>query len=174
MLSLFSTFLGKRLALPKPSPWPGAAALGHHYTVASFFMTGFDHHGIQPSFPIFCSMHLMASGSHPCGHWWRPPLWLTGVWGTTRCRWVRTWCWITRFWYCSVRTWWYAVQTADHAISLFLLYFFSPFISSLYGLVTFFCIFFLLVQSGFFVFSFVGSGFLLRVTIPFVHSHLLL
>ena len=42
---------------------------------------------------------------------------------------------------------------ADHAISLFLLYFFSPFISSLYGLVTFFCIFFLLVQSGFFVFS---------------------
>ena len=145
--------LGKRLALPKPPPWPGAAALGHHYTVASFFMTGFDHHGIQPSFPIFCSMHLMASGSHPCGHWWRPPLWLTGVWGTTRCRWVRTWCWITRFWYCSVRTWCYAVQTADHAISLFLLYFFSPFISSLYGLVTFFCIFFLLVQSGFFVFS---------------------
>ena len=60
--------LGKRLALPKPPPWPGATALGHHYTVASFFMTGFDHHGIQPPFPIFCSMHLMASGSHPCGH----------------------------------------------------------------------------------------------------------
>ena len=58
------------LALPESSPWSGAAAPDHQRgLINSSYLPPSTMHGIQCPFPIFCSMLLMATGSHPCVRW---------------------------------------------------------------------------------------------------------